>query len=271
MPQDRIGHKTWQEGHDGNVREAMTARYVDLVLMGDSIIEGWRGLSLGQPVPEKKPNIKVFNSLFNQQKGGEINGLALGLAGDKTFNLLWRIQNGEVPADLQPSVWWIAIGTNDFGRALPHCSPDLVVMGIKRVVEEMRMLRPGSTIVVNSLLPRSEDDLAGRLVDLRNPNRVTVWQGIMDVNRQLRQYCTMLPNVHFFDATSVFLRKDVDVKGIDGMYIPDDLMYDYLHPTAKGYKNWGEEIVSEVLSIIEVTQSKTGRRPLPIHNLAQGT
>ena len=232
-------------------------------MLGDSIVEGWRGISLGQPVPHKKPNKKVFDSLFCLQHGGTVQGLALGLAGDTTYNLLWRMQNGEIPPELKPSVWWIAIGTNDFGRALPRCSPDLVLMGIIRVVEEMRRLRPGAIIVVNSVLPRSEDDLSGRLVDDMQPNRVTVWQGIMDVNRGLRQYCSKAKNVAYFDATSIFLRQDAGTKGIDGMYIPEELMSDFLHPTAEGYRRWGSEIVSKVHELMEASQSGTGRRPLP--------
>jgi hypothetical protein len=65
-PESRAGHKTWQEAHAGNVRDAMMARNTDIVLLGDSIIEGWRGMSLGQLIPEKKPNIKVFDSHFDE-------------------------------------------------------------------------------------------------------------------------------------------------------------------------------------------------------------
>ena len=263
VPQHRIGHKTWQEGHDGNVRDARTTTSADVVMLGDSIVEGWRGMSLGQPSPIKKRNIGVYNSLFSVQHGGAVQGLALGLSGDKTYNLLWRIQNGEVPPELEPSVWWIAIGTNDFGLDLPHCSPDLVLIGIKRVVEEIRKLRPGSIIVVNSLLPRSENDLPGRLVDDINPNRVTIWQGIMEVNRGLREYCSKVKLVAYFDATSIFLRQHEGTKGIDGMYIPEELMYDFLHPTAEGYKRWGHEIVAKVRDLMEASLSETGRRPLP--------
>lgn len=261
--QDRIGHKTWQQAHDGNVREALTAREVDVVLLGDSITEGWRGMSFGQPVPAKKPNIKVFESLFHERKGADFQGLALGIAGDRTNNLLWRMQNGEIPSDLHPSVWWILIGTNDFGRDLPHCSPEVVLMGITRVVEEMRKLRPGSTIVVNALLPRSEDDLDGWLVDSKHGSRVTVWQGIMEVNRRLRQYCANVRNVVYFDATSIFVRQANGTKGLDGMYIPKELMYDYLHPTAEGYKIWGDQIISTVHNVMEASSSEKGRLPLP--------
>lgn len=231
--------------------------------MGDSIIEGWRGMSFGNLVTAKKRNIKVFESLFMERNGADFEGMALGIAGDKTFNLLWRLQNGELPTELRPSVWWILIGTNDFGKEPPHCSPQVVLMGIKRVVGELLKQRPGSTIVVNSLLPRSHEYMKGRLVDIEDTDRVTIWQGIMEVNRQLRDYCAKLRNVVYYDATSVFVERDEGSKGVDGMYIPKELMYDYLHPTAEGYEKWGKEIIAKVHEVLEADRD-TGRLPLPV-------
>jgi len=40
-----------------------------------------------------------------------LNALPLGIAGDRTVDLLWRIRNGEMPEELNPSIWWILIGT----------------------------------------------------------------------------------------------------------------------------------------------------------------
>lgn len=177
-------------------------------------------------------------------------------------NLLWRIQNGEIPDTLRPSVWWILIGTNDF-LLYEHCSPDVVLMGIKRVVEEMRKLRPGSIIVVNSILPRTEVDLKGRLFDAKDPDRITLWTGIMEVNRKLRLYCDKFRNVVFYDATSIFLKKDQDTRGIEGMYIPKDLMEDYVHPTKEGYKQFGAAITLAVHQLIDASAVDEGRKPLP--------
>ena len=82
-PRDRIGHKTWEMAHIGNKRDALNGEEVDIVCLGDSITEGWRGTSFGKPTPRKKGNIKVFDSLFRESKGGDFEGLALGIAGDR--------------------------------------------------------------------------------------------------------------------------------------------------------------------------------------------
>ena len=69
--------------HIGNVRDAVQSSGVDIVFLGDSITEGWRGTSFGAPSEKRKGNIKVFNSFFSESKGGDFEGLALGIAGDK--------------------------------------------------------------------------------------------------------------------------------------------------------------------------------------------
>lgn len=205
----------------------------DVVFLGDSIIEGWRGLSFGKVNPKKELNTRVFGNLFAKGFGhnADFEGLALGISGDKTFNLLWRLQNGELPDTLHPKMWWLLIGTNDFGHdEKPHCSPEIVLMGVLRVIEELRAARPHTLIVVNSILPRSENGGAVTAPDTKIP---TVWEGILEVNRKLKDYCSNHHNLRYFDATSIFLRQKENTKGIDDQYIPDSLMADYLHPTHK--------------------------------------
>lgn len=43
-------------------------------------------------------------------------GCATPLAGDQAMHLLWRLQNGEGPRDLNPAVVMVQIGTNDIGH-----------------------------------------------------------------------------------------------------------------------------------------------------------
>lgn len=258
----RKNYKTWSLAHIGNIKAALNADSVDVVFLGDSITEGWGGTSLGKSVKEKEANAEVFKSLFHLDKGAEFQGLPLGIAGDKTFHLLWRINNGEIPDTLQPSVWWILIGTNDFLKQ-DHCSPEVVLMGIKRVVEQMRILRPGSTIVINSLLPRSTEELKGKLVDPDHPDQKTVWEGIMEVNRGLRTYSKRYFNVVYFDATDIFVEQSDSHSGIEGMFISKSLMADFLHPTPEGYRQWGESMVDAIHEILDASKSRMGRKPLP--------
>mmetsp|Transcript_32875 Transcript_32875/g.67526 ORF Transcript_32875/g.67526 Transcript_32875/m.67526 type:complete len:392 (+) Transcript_32875:138-1313(+) len=56
-----------------------------------------------------------------------------------------------MPYDFNPKVWWLLLGMNDLTRM--QCSEEIVVLGILRVVEEIRLRKPDAKIVINSLLP----------------------------------------------------------------------------------------------------------------------
>mmetsp|Transcript_25009 Transcript_25009/g.37979 ORF Transcript_25009/g.37979 Transcript_25009/m.37979 type:complete len:411 (+) Transcript_25009:60-1292(+) len=262
-PRHRINHKMWKAAHYGNVREATMAGEMgntDVVFLGDSIIEGWRGLSFGKVNPKKELNTRVFEKLFAKGFGhnADFEGLALGISGDKTFNLLWRLQNGELPDNLHPKIWWLLIGTNDFGHDdKPHCSPEIVLMGVLRVIEELRAARPHTLIVVNSILPRSENGDAA--VTFGNGKAMPLWEGILEVNRELEEYCSYNRNMYYFDATSTFLNEKPKTKA---QYIEQKMMFDFLHPTARGYQKWGENIVQEIHKLIDVREAEGGRRPI---------
>ena len=54
--------------------------------------------------------------------------------------------------------FWVLIGTNDLGTT--SCTPDIVILGVIRIVEELRMRMPSATVVINGLLPRTSDHSA---------------------------------------------------------------------------------------------------------------
>jgi lysophospholipase L1-like esterase len=60
------------------------ASNVDVVFLGDSITEGWRGTSFGHTSnPRLQGNLEVFESLFSKERGGKFDAVALGISGDK--------------------------------------------------------------------------------------------------------------------------------------------------------------------------------------------
>jgi len=56
---------------------------LDVVLLGDSITEDWNGRRLGQDDKFSLPIIDVFKTLFQKKSSGEVNGIALGISGDR--------------------------------------------------------------------------------------------------------------------------------------------------------------------------------------------
>jgi len=249
-PKSRHGHRTWTQAHLQNIKDAARRRdySMDVVFLGDSITEGWKGTSFGQAVEHKKDNVQVFESMFDSKKGGDLNGLVLGIAGDKAPNLLWRVQNGELPESLEAKVFWILIGTNDFLKdGLEHCSAEVVVMGVKRVVEEVRILKPNATVVINQILPRAPGTHYGLLYEDKETTNVT--NAIKKVNSELTVFCDQYDNVDCFDASDIFIRHNTTFNGVAGEYIPNDLMKDHLHPTTEGYIQWGQKIVDKLHEI----------------------
>ena len=164
-------------------------------------------------------------------------------------NLLWRLQNGELPNQLYPPVFWILIGTNDLANN--KCSAERVVVGILRIVEELRSRRPASAIVINGLLPRSFNSegyvaKGGRLTP-------SLWEHINAINEELKLYANYRDRVFYFE-TSVFFEDNSVPKS--QLKINKDLMPDFLHPSPKGYQLWGAEIVHMLREIVPSNHKK---------------
>lgn len=178
----RSEFKSWNSAHKANVAEVNMYRTlygeppgivdeqrgkprppIDVAFIGESVVEAMDGRWLGKKVvraisrnsegeDHKRPDIgKVFEKLFNKENGGPLEGVALGIAGDSCANVLWRIQHDEMPYDFNPKVFWLVLGMNDLTRM--QCSEEIVVLGILRVAEEIRLRKPDAKIVINSLLP----------------------------------------------------------------------------------------------------------------------
>jgi len=260
----REGQRHWLKTVHENKDAVSTIKDgADVIFYGDSITEGWKGTSYGFPNGRKEDNYAVFKSLFTSEGGGKFDGIPMGISGDRSPDLLWRItQGGELPKSLNVPVIWLLIGTNDMGWA--WCSPEVTLVGILRVVEELLVQKPGSTIVVNGLLPRSFDQKRGylmrsttkggilsklgRTIGLGKKKDPPLWEDIQAINAQLEEYSGKRDNVEYFDSSDIFI-KDMLVKEKD-LRIDVNLMNDYLHPSALGYKLWGDQIVRKLEKLL---------------------
>jgi predicted ATP-dependent serine protease len=66
--------------------KAAAAQYekeYDVVFFGDSITEHWAGTELSFPVEDWQKVNTVFREIFTSLGGGRVEGLALGIAGDR--------------------------------------------------------------------------------------------------------------------------------------------------------------------------------------------
>ena len=91
-----------------------------------------------------------------------LHALNLGISGDRTEHVLWRLENGEL-AGIDPKVVVLMIGTNNTGwerdKVTPRCSaPEDTIEGVKAVVHELRVRLPAARILLLAVFPRGTLD-----------------------------------------------------------------------------------------------------------------
>ena len=120
-----------EKRHDGFVAIAKKGD-VDLLFMGDSITDGWRG-----------GGKKIWDATFAPLKAANF-----GIGGDRTQHVLWRIEHGELEG-IKPKLMVLMIGTNNGGD-----SKEDVALGITTIVEESRKRIPEMKVLLLGIFPR---------------------------------------------------------------------------------------------------------------------
>ena len=104
----------------------------DVIFLGDSITHGWEGQ-------------KAWQEHF-----GSFKPVNLGIGGDQTGHVLWRITDGHELDHLKPKAAVIMIGTNNIGG---HTAQQ-IAGGIKAIVEELKRQKPDIKVLVLGVFPR---------------------------------------------------------------------------------------------------------------------
>jgi lysophospholipase L1-like esterase len=149
----------------------------------------------------------------------------LGISGDRTQHVLWRLDNGNVDG-IRPRVAVLMIGTNNSADDR-NTAPEMV-QGIRAVVQKIRDKMPDTRILLLGIFPRGADF---------NPQRGKILQ-VNQVIRNLDDGVT----VHYLDIGHLFV--DADGK------IPKDVMNDSLHLTPRGYQMWAEAIEPKLRQLL---------------------
>jgi lysophospholipase L1-like esterase len=199
VPATRSTPTNWLSRHEGFVKQAR-AGGIDLLFMGDSITDNWRG-SRGKAIWDKYY--------------GNRHAANFGIGGDRTQHVLWRIENGELDG-IDPKVIVLMIGTNNSNTE----SGDQIAEGVEKIVSDMRTKCPKSKILLLAIFPR---------------NRATDKPEQMERIHRANERIAKLSDgqmVTFLDIDHVFL-------GPDGK-VPADIMPDFLHPNERGYQLWAD-------------------------------
>ena len=181
-----------------------------LALVGDSIVSGLHMY----PV--------VWNELFTPL--GAIN---LGIGGDKVENILWRIEDTNLPPTLQ--YFFVYCGTNNIGSSSPKDIADgILSIGImaKKQQEQLK-------IVIGGLLP-CDKEMATRSI-------------INKVNKVLRQKICKLQDFYFMEG--------FDWTNNDDLLNMELYYQDRIHLNHKGNEKFGNTIIRKFKHIESLSRS----------------
>ena len=182
---------------------------VDLVFIGDSITQGWEGAGKG-----------VWAEYY-----GKRNAVNLGIGGDRTQHVIWRLDNGNFK-NITPKAAVIMIGTNNSGSNTSQEIAD----GVTKIVEQIRQKSPKTKILLLAVFPRGANKDDGR----------------RKVNQGANQLFSKLDDgkhVHYLDIGSTFLDDD--------QTLPRDIMPDLLHLSPQGYEIWAKSIEAKLASLLK--------------------
>lgn len=205
----------WQTRHAA-VIEFNRAHKPEIVLIGDSISHYWGG----QPVAPKAWAPDVWNHTF-----AGISVENLGFGWDRTENVLWRINHGELDG-ISPKVIIIEIGTNNTGIN----SADDITDGIEAVCVRVHEVQPRAKILLLGILPR-RDEVSPRPV-------------ITDrVNHLLQTKLGKISWICFRDFGPAFRNLDGSVNAA--------LFADGVHPNHDGYDTLGNLIHEQIVQMLK--------------------
>ena len=181
---------------------------VGMIFVGDSITEGWA-----------KEGKDVWQAYYGRR--GAVN---LGIGGDKTQHVLWRLEHGNLNG-IAPPLSVLMVGTNNIGpneaADSSRDTPEQIAAGIKAIVEKLRAKLPMSRILVLGILPRGATPDS----DLR---QITVKTNALLAKLADNQ------NVFYLDIGPKFLTEDGT--------LTKEVMPDLVHLTPKSYDIWAEAI-----------------------------
>lgn len=171
---DWMSAATWRQKHEANVARAAQGG-CDILLLGDSITEGWNSTTLWQ---DKFPSLSVVN---------------FGIGGDTTANLLWRLENGEL-GNLRPRIVVLMIGTNNLGRN--EDDPPKVVNGIQAIISLLHSRLPSAKIFLLGIPPADQEP------------KTKMRKRIAEANRRMAQNLDDGHSILFHDLGPVLLEPD---------------------------------------------------------------
>ncbi|WP_316843820.1 GDSL-type esterase/lipase family protein [Pedobacter psychrodurus] len=212
-----IQGKDWWSQHEDIDSLLLAEKDLDILFLGNSITQGTGG---HRTSVNYKPGFKAFDSVFVNLKWE-----SAGISGDRSQNILWRLQNGNY-AKAKPKVMVVMIGVNNISAG---DSPSEIVEGIKKVTDWTTKNMPSTKVLLLGPLPTGLKKDEERRKKYEEVHRLLAKQPHNKFKYQSIATPFMLPN------------GDLD---------PLKYSSDGIHLLPEGYKAWAtalKPIVTEML------------------------
>lgn len=193
----------WMKRHE-SFNERVKQGNIDLLLIGDSITQGWEGA--GKDVWAKHYTPR--------------NAVNLGISGDRTQHVLWRLDNGNIDG-IKPKLAVLMIGTNNARSN----TPEQIADGVTAIVKKLREKLPETKVLVLAVFPRGAD--ANDAARQTNAKANEIFAKLADGKM-----------VEYLDIGPAFLADDGTLS--------KEIMPDLLHLSPKGYQIWADSIEEHV-------------------------
>jgi len=185
---------------------------IDVYFEGDSITRRWGAVDYPDLLANWKQNFFGWNAAD------------FGWGGDRTQNILWRLENGELDG-VNPKVVILLAGTNNLGDLTTpggaHAKADEVTRGLQAILHVIQKKAPAATIIVMGIFSRNDNMAFIPLIDR--------------INRRLSE---------FADGQRIrYLNINDKLAGSDGRLLDGMIdAKDKLHPTVKAYQAWADAL-----------------------------
>jgi lysophospholipase L1-like esterase len=188
------------------IRRASESHPVPVVFVGDSITQSW-----------EDPGESTWSTQI-----APLGALNLGNSGDRTENVLWRLDKAPLTR-LKPRHIVLLIGTNNLGHGTSTAEETLA--GVKAVASTLAEQCPDATVHIIEIFPRGE--------------RINAMRGdICQINQALRAWVAGRPGARF--AIHAIGDRFLNADGT----ISREIMPDALHLSPRGYELWAEALTS---------------------------
>lgn len=191
------GKRWWTRRHQAQCQDKRR-QGAQVVFLGDSITDLWA-----------KEGEETWRAHYEA-----LGALNLGIGGDSTQHLLWRLEHGALDG-LDPKVVVLLIGTNN---AWTH-SADQIAEGVLAVLQQVLRRLPQAQVLLLGIFPRGE-------------TRQDPMRALTDVATALFAHADRHPRVTFLNLEQALTQPPGQVN--------PSLMPDHLHLSPQGYRLWAE-------------------------------